>query len=206
PRRPCSPGLRHTRAPASCFATSDRAGSTRTAGTASPPGSQALLCYASGCEVERPRGRARGRRRDLFRAGRALRTRGSADRRQRHQLTAPLHAHDSVHRARGGEPDRRELHAREDGLGLADRLGQPRRHLPARHVLLSHVHVLVVDGVRVDLPRTRVRPVAIFLATSSAVIIEWSWLLYLCMPLRPARWRFGSCLASQSRITPTRSW
>ena len=38
-----------------------------------------------------------------------------------------------------------------------------------------------------------------FLAARRAVIIEWSWLLYLCIPFRPASSRFGN-RESQARI------
>ena len=40
-----------------------------------------------------------------------------------------------------------------------------------------------------------------FRAASSAVIIEWSWLLYLCMPLRPASSRLSTACSSQPRMT-----
>ena len=41
--------------------------------------------------------------------------------------------------------------------------------------------------------------------TACAVIIEWSWLLYLCMPLRPVGWTFGAVAAIHSRSTATLS-
>ena len=52
--------------------------------------------------------------------------------------------------------------------------------------------LLVVFGVGVDLPGRELARPRMFAAASRAVIIEWSWLLYLCMPLRPTSSRFGS--------------
>ncbi len=43
---------------------------------------------------------------------------------------------------------------------------------------------------------------SILRAAKSAVIIEWSWLLYLCMPLRPASSRLARFF-NQSRMTAT---
>jgi len=41
-----------------------------------------------------------------------------------------------------------------------------------------------------------------FFTASMAVIIEWSWLLYLCIPLRPTTLKLANG-ASSARITPT---
>jgi hypothetical protein len=40
-------------------------------------------------------------------------------------------------------------------------------------------------------------------AAISPVIIAWSWLLYLCMPLRPTSYRLGISRSMNSRITST---
>ena len=40
---------------------------------------------------------------------------------------------------------------------------------------------------------------------SIAVYIEWPWLLYLCMPLRPIGWTFGVCWAIHAFRTSTLS-
>ena len=52
---------------------------------------------------------------------------------------------------------------------------------------------LVVLGVLVDLPEVvdGARRPGCSRRVSMAVIIAWSWLLYLCMPLRPTRCRVG---------------
>ncbi len=42
-----------------------------------------------------------------------------------------------------------------------------------------------------------------FSTVNMAVYIEWSWLLYLCMPLRPTGWTFGVLASSHSRSTAT---
>ena len=46
-------------------------------------------------------------------------------------------------------------------------------------------------------------PVMMFSTVSMAVNMEWSWLLYRNMPLRPTGWTFDACSASQPRRTST---
>src|SRR5438105_10702906 len=47
------------------------------------------------------------------------------------------------------------------------------------------------------------RPATMFFTHSIAVIIAWSWLLYLCMPLRPTRCSVGKRSASARRTIST---
>ena len=42
-----------------------------------------------------------------------------------------------------------------------------------------------------------------FSTVSMAVYMEWSWLLYLCMPLRPTGWMFGACSSRYRRMIST---
>ena len=42
-----------------------------------------------------------------------------------------------------------------------------------------------------------------FSTVSMAVYMEWSWLLYLCMPLRPTGWMLGALASSQLRMVAT---
>ena len=42
-----------------------------------------------------------------------------------------------------------------------------------------------------------------FSTVSMAVYMEWSWLLYLCMPLRPTGWTLGASVAIHLRIVST---
>src|SRR5438132_11991512 len=42
-----------------------------------------------------------------------------------------------------------------------------------------------------------------FSTESMAVYMEWSWLLYLCIPLRPTGKTFGVCSSSQARMVST---
>ncbi len=42
-----------------------------------------------------------------------------------------------------------------------------------------------------------------FSTVSMAVYIEWSWLLYLCMPFRPTGWTLGACSSNHRRMTST---
>ena len=44
-----------------------------------------------------------------------------------------------------------------------------------------------------------------FSTVSIAVYMEWSWLLYLCIPLRPTRWTLGASASSHLRIISTLS-
>jgi hypothetical protein len=48
-------------------------------------------------------------------------------------------------------------------------------------------------------------PVQMFSTVSIAVYIEWSWLLYLCIPLRPTGCTFSALASSQRRNTSTLS-
>jgi hypothetical protein len=73
---------------------------------------------------------------------------------------------------------------------------------PAARLVCVGQQLLVVFGVGVDLPGIPVLS-QMFRAASSAAIIEWSWLLYLCMPLRPTVCRFWVADRNQSRMTAT---
>ena len=45
-----------------------------------------------------------------------------------------------------------------------------------------------------------------FSTVSMAVNIEWSWLLYWCIPLRPTGCTLGACSSSHARSTSTLAW
>ena len=61
--------------------------------------------------------------------------------------------------------------------------------------------LLVVLLPRRSPSRCRGAAPRMFSTVSIAVNIEWSWLLYLCMPLRPTGYTFGACRSSHSRST-----
>ena len=64
--------------------------------------------------------------------------------------------------------------------------------------------VLVILLFDVDRPDV-VRSPDMFSTVNMAVYMEWSWLLYLCMPLRPTGWMLGASASSYLRMVATLS-